>query len=284
MTSSTTNLTLPATAAIDLQTHTILSDGSWEPDALINYLKAEQFDLVAITDHDRPDTMSVLQQLALEKQFPLLAAAEMTALWHGKITDLLCYGFDSEPNALQQLAQDVWHRQQANTREVIENIRRKGIPLPEDPDTFSAVLEAPSARQPHELTALLSHHGVSAAANLVWSSGCRFMATPLPDVVAAAHESGAVCLIAHPGRADGFVTYDADLLDQVRREVPIDGLEVYYPRHTAAQTALYLAYAQRHQLLISSGSDSHGPDNLPIKYPAELSRTLLERVGINLVS
>ncbi len=33
-------------------------------------------------------------------------------------------------------------------------------------------------------------------------------------------------------------------------------------------------------LLISSGSDSHGPDHKPIKYRAELSRSLLERVGM----
>ena len=44
--------------------------------------------------------------------------------------------------------------------------------------------------------------------------------------------------------------------------------------------AMYLEYAHEHHLLTSSGSDSHGPDKKPIKYPAELSRNLLERVGI----
>jgi len=45
---------------------------------------------------------------------------------------------------------------------------------------------------------------------------------------------------------------------------------------------MYLKYAQKHDLLISSGSDSHGPDKKPIKYQAELSRSLLERVGIQI--
>jgi predicted metal-dependent phosphoesterase TrpH len=48
-------------------------------------------------------------------------------------------------------------------------------------------------------------------------------------VVEAAHHGGAVCLLAHPGREDGFMTYDVQLLDQFRQQVPIDGLEVYYP-------------------------------------------------------
>jgi hypothetical protein len=76
------------------------------------------------------------------------------------------------------------------------------------------------------------------------------------------------------------MTYDVQLLDQFRREVPIDGLEVYYPAHTPAQMAIYRAYAQRHRLLISAGSDSHSPDKPPIKYQVELCRDLLERVGI----
>ena len=91
-----------------------------------------------------------------------------------------------------------------------------------------------------------------------------------------------MCLIAHPGREDGFVTYDVQLLDKLRQEVPIDGLEVYYPVHTPAQTAMYRDYAQQHHLLTSSGSDSHGPAKPPVKYRAELSRDLLERVGIHM--
>jgi 3',5'-nucleoside bisphosphate phosphatase len=99
-------------------------------------------------------------------------------------------------------------------------------------------------------------------------------------IVEAAHQSGAVCILAHPGRRDGFVCYDHALLDELREEAAIDGIEVYYPLHTPEQTALYEAYARQHGLLISAGSDSHSPDQPPIKYRAELCRALLERVGV----
>jgi hypothetical protein len=45
---------------------------------------------------------------------------------------------------------------------------------------------------------------------------------------------------------------------------------------------MYREYAQRHRLLTSAGSDSHSPDKPPIKYRAELSRGLLEQVGIQI--
>jgi predicted metal-dependent phosphoesterase TrpH len=110
-----------------------------------------------------------------------------------------------------------------------------------------------------------------------------FALNDLAVVVEAAHQSGAVCLIAHPGHKDGFVTYDVRMLDILRQNIPIDGLEVYTPKHSPDQTSMYLEYAQQHHLLISSGSDSHRPDKPPIKYRAELSRSLLERLGILII-
>jgi hypothetical protein len=185
---------------------------------------------------------------------------------------------------LNDLAQDLLRRQQENTREVYENLQRQGYVF--SPDALSSLIAQPSSQQPHALVALLKAHGYGlgepSAGKIVMAAGCTFATNDPAAVVEAAHRSGAVCLLAHPGREDGFMTYDVQVLDQFRQQVPIDGLEVYYPLHTPAQTALYREYAQRHDLLTSAGSDSHGPDKPPIKYRAEVSRGLLERVGIQI--
>ena len=279
---STTDLVLAPDAAVDLQLHTTYSDGIWSPEQLIDYLVGEQFRLVAITDHDRVDTVAALQQLALEKHLPVLVAVEMSASWQGGMTDVLCFGFDANPNALRELAQNVLQRQQENTREVYENLLRKGYTFPQNLDALSTILEKPSAQQPKELATLLKNTDEQSAGKIVWEAGCTFAANDIAAIVEASHQSGAVCLLAHPGREDGFITYDVELLDKLRQEAPIDGLEVYYPAHTPKQTSMFLDYAQQHNLLISSGSDSHDSKKPPIKYPAELSRTLLERVGIQI--
>ena len=297
---STTNLVLTPDAAIDLHLHTTYSDGIWTPKQLLDHLVHEQFGLAAISDHDRADTVTALQQLALDKHQPVLVAAEMTTVWQDKttplrqdpmsglpeMTDLLCFGFDPDRNALNDLAQNLLHRQRENTREVYENLQRKGYTFSESPDELAALLEIPSPDQPHALAALVKKHGYGtgqpSAGRIILEAGCIFATNDLAAVVDAAHQSGAVCLIAHPGHKDGFVTYDVQMLDKLRQDIPIDGLEVHTPKHTPEQTAMYLEYAQQHHLLISSGSDSHRPDKPPIKYPAELSRALLERVGIQI--
>lgn len=262
--------------------HTTYSDGTWTPEQLIDYLVSEQFGLVAITDHDRVDIATRLQQLAIDKQLPLLAAVEMSTSWRGELTDVLCYGFDPEQNELQGLTQDIAYRQRENARMVCENLRKMGISFPQD--ELDALLAKPSAQQPHELVALLKKRGYGtgepSAGTLITDAGFFWATNDIAAVVDATHRSKAVCLIAHPGRGNGYTRYDVNLLDELRRQVPIDGFEAYYPAHTPEQIAMYLEYAGKHHLLVSSGSDSHGPEKQPIKYRAELSRHLLERIGV----
>ncbi len=282
---STTDLSLAADSAIDLHLHTTYSDGRWAPEPLLDYLLCEQFDLVAITDHDRIDTVAATQQMALNKHLPVLAGVEMTTTWKGGMTDLLCFGFDSNHSALNDLVQDLLRRQRENTREVYENLQRQGYIL--SPNVLPDLLAKPSSEQPHAFVALLKEHGYGlgepSAEKIVWEAGIRFATNEPSAVVESAHQSGGVCLLAHPGQEDGFTTYDVQLLDQFRQEAPIDGLEVYHPVHTPSQTEMYREYVQRYHLLTSAGSDSHRPEKPPIKYRAELCRGLLERVGIQIV-
>lgn len=281
---STAGLTLAPDAAIDLHLHTTWSDGHWELEPLLDHLVREKFALAAITDHDRTDKLAEIQQLALEKHLPVLVGVEMSATWHGEMTDLLCYGFEPGPSALDNLARDLMLRQQENTRKVIEKIGSQGYPLP--PEVLADVLETPSSRQSQALVDRLRDQGYDlgdpALQKMIMDAGLAIETSQPAEVVAAAHRSGAVCMLAHPGHKEGFVTYDEALLDEFRREAPIDGLEVYHPLHTPEMSAMYRDYARRNSLLISAGSDSHKPEKPPIKYQAELCRDLLERLGMKI--
>ena len=279
---STTGLSLIANAAIDLQLHTTYSDGGWTDDQLLDYLIAEGFSLAAITDHDRADTARGLQKLAADKQFPLLVAVEMSAMWKGELTDLLCYGFDPDDNRLDALAQDVTYRQHENTRQIFNYLISKGYAF--DLQELERMLAKPAAQQLPELLALAQKHiqDRKAIGRTLLDGGFAYMTHDPATIVEAAHQSGAVCILAHPGRRDGFVCYDHALLDELRCEAPVDGIEAYYPLHTPEQTAMYREYAQRQGLLISAGSDSHSLDKPPIKYRAELCRAFLERLGIQM--
>ena len=279
---STENLILSSDDFIDLQLHTENSDGKWTAETLIDYLIAEGFALAAITDHDRADIALDLQKIALEKQFPLLVALEISSMWKGQLVDFLCYGFNPEDNALLAITEDVVQRQYANTKHIVETLRNKGYPFTNE--EVDIALSKPSSQQVTELVAMVTNHekeGEPIGKTLL-EAGFAYETVSPSKIVRAAHESKAICLLAHPGRDDGFTCFDEALLDELRAEAPIDGIEAYYPKHSTEQTQIYLEYAQKHNLIVSSGSDSHSAEHPPIKYKAELSRQLLERLGISI--
>ena len=280
----TTHLTLAPGASIDLHMHTNYSDGRWPAQQLIDYLVAEGFDLVAVTDHDRVDMVDSIQQLAAQQYLPVLAGVEMSTEWQGKMGHVLCYGFDPEQNHLREITQMVVDRQLENTHQVYEELLRKGYQFPRQQEVLAD--NDGNLRRPADNGRLLREHGYApdwpTALRMIREAGFRTIMADMAMTVDAAHRSGAVCLIAHPGRREGgFTFYDLPLLDEVRAEVPLDGIEVYHPYHSPEIVQAYLEYVRKHNLLLSTGSDAHSlPGRMPIKYRAEISRDLLERVGI----
>jgi predicted metal-dependent phosphoesterase TrpH len=281
----TDNLTLSPDASIDLHMHTTFSDGRWPAEQLLDFLVNEGFDLVAVTDHDRVDTVAGIQELAAQKKLPVLAGVEMSTEWRGKMGHVLCYGFDPENNYLREITESVVRRQYENTQQVYEELQRKGYEFPRKDE----LLPDGEVRLPRDNIRLLTGHNYASD----WHSGLKIIQeagfisvhADMAEVVDAAHRSGAVSLIAHPGRQErGFTFYDPALLDEVRAEIPLDGIEVYHPYHSPQIIETYLDYVKKHNLLLSTGSDSHCiPNRMPKKHRAEISRNLLERVGIQVL-
>jgi len=73
------NKRIDADTAIDLHLHTTYSDGRWSAEQLLDHLTQKGFGLIAVTDHDRVDTVGSHQQLGDEKHLTVLAGVEISA-------------------------------------------------------------------------------------------------------------------------------------------------------------------------------------------------------------
>jgi 3',5'-nucleoside bisphosphate phosphatase len=275
-------LTLPPEAAIDLQMHTTFSDGRWTAAQLLDHVTGEEFALVAITDHDRLDTIEEVQRLAAARRVLVLPAVEMSASWEGQMCDILCFGVRPGASDLATIADSTRSRQAENIRAVYAALEAAGYRFPRAGEILAERGGEP--RVVDDLVDLMEAHGYTdGIGRALRDAGLEYITAAPGAIVEAAHASGALALIAHPGRGDGFARFDAAQLDRLRAAIPIDGLEARHPDHTPAQVEDFLDYARRHRLLVSAGSDSHGPPGvLPIKYPAESCRNLLARLGIDL--
>jgi hypothetical protein len=71
-------------------------------------------------------------------------------------------------------------------------------------------------------------------------------------------EAGGIPVLAHPGLLEYESDQQLDELIGLVKQMGIQGIEVYYPEHTADQTVLFKELAQRHDLLMTGGTDFHG--------------------------
>jgi predicted metal-dependent phosphoesterase TrpH len=274
-------ITLAPDDPIDLQLHTSNSDGTWTAEALIDHAVAMGFALIAVADHDRLDTVAAVQRYGAERGLPVIAASELSAIWQGEPLDLLCYGFDPHhPGPLGELAAATRRAQLTNYEEVYATLLRQGYRFAQ-PESASNANEGQFTRL-EDFTIPLTQQGYGEQLGAILrGAGFQWVTADPAQVLNAARRSGAICVIAHPGRGNGFFRFNVAELERFHAQFPVDGLEAHYPLHSAEQVALFCAYAERQNLVAGAGSDSHGPDGrLPIKYPASAARALLERLGV----
>jgi hypothetical protein len=101
------------------------------------------------------------------------------------------------------------------------------------------------------------------------------------EVIAVAHRCGAIAVLAHPGRSNGIYARPADDGDiAAMAALGLDGLEVFYPTHSAEQRATYRDQAWQHRLLVSGGSDSHHPHQPLAGWEDPALAPLLDRLRV----
>ena len=74
-------------------------------------------------------------------------------------------------------------------------------------------------------------------------------------VINKIRDFGGLSILAHPG------AYEKHSKIENIFSLDLDGIEVYHPDHSKKQTQYYLEYTQKHNLVVSGGSDFHGWDN-----------------------
>ncbi len=274
--------TLPADATIDLHMHTTASDGRWTPATLVGRVAALGLAALAVADHDALDSVAPVRALAAASGIAVVSGVEVTTRWDGRQWHLLVYGAPSERGPLRELVDRQRQAHIDRAEEAIARLRRGGHAVPS--------LEAAVGGRPplpiYVMDALirdgLADTMLAANRFVEHRLGVPFyIDVPLAEAIAAAHAAGGLAVLAHPGRDEGAGILRPGQLARLLDHAPLDGLEAHYPTHTAAQVAEYAALADRHGLLHSCGSDSHGPGRPrdPIPYPATLARPLLARLG-----
>jgi hypothetical protein len=265
--------------------HTRASDGGWTPETLIEHLARHNFKVVAVADHDTMAAVPEMIERGAAHGIQVIPAVEMTTRWRERQIHLLIYGLDSARPAARPFL-ELLARQQDALVEMSERILRLLDQHGRKIRSMDEVLDGRPQKPYMVYRAMIKDgHGTNlrTAHNIIKGMDePGLVDVPFAETVEKAQAAGALAVIAHPGRDDGWGFLRAHELNEVHADAPFDGVEAHYRSYAVNDTRLYRGWADEHELVVSAGSDSHSPNFPvnPIPYKAAWSSQLLRRLGI----
>jgi hypothetical protein len=272
---------------IDLQIHSdaLPHHSSWRPGTLIPALRIAGVAVFAITDHNTTAGVSAMRAAADQAGLGFVAGCEIDSAHGGKLWHTLMYGIDPDHPAVLALCASVDTRNTSDANQLISQLPQEGWQLP---DLATSLGRRPNVAD--VATALAQHNQLpgrvdgddeAAGMRFLLARNGSYNPPSVAEVIAVAHQAGGVAVLAHPGRSKGVYAIPADAADIASMvAIGLDGLEVFYPVHTPAQTQFFQQQAELHHLLISGGSDSHHPHQPLAQWDATPMLPLLRRVGL----
>lgn len=246
---------------IDLHLHTSASDGTSDPKELVEEIVEKGIGIFAVTDHDTTVNVEKTFAFAKEQGLGFISAAEISAVYDGKIFHILAYGCDIGNRQLKEVLQynqTVWANIDISR---IEWVSRKDRRV--NAQEFFSYSYEPSRGGWSSLNYLIDK-GIVGNMQEYFMTQTDFVMDEnfayLPDVIEAINASGGKAFLAHPAysKEKNERVMSADRLDKLVR-AGIVGIECYTIYNASKEEEkYYLTYAQEKGLLISGGSDYHG--------------------------
>jgi predicted metal-dependent phosphoesterase TrpH len=240
---------------LDLHNHTTYSDGTLSPTDLVKEAITAGIKALAITDHD---TLAGWDEAlsAAGDALEIVPGVELSTTENGRSLHVL--GFYPNRDALNPALQERLAVRRQRAAAMVERLAELGYPI-----TLPAMEGNRAPGRPH-LAAAMVAAGYASSMNEVfdrWLGDHGPAYVPYAEFSAAEgirllRDCGAVPVWAHPYLFRGG-TVETVLPKLV--EAGLMGLEVYHPSHSPSDVRRLEAFCQRYGLVMTGGSDYHGP-------------------------
>ncbi len=274
---------------MDMHLHTYYSDGTLSPAELVTRAANRGIKILAITDHDGLN--GIAEALDAGKRFgvKIIPGIELSAImsggelneapshYRGSIINMhiLGYDIDTENEELNKAVSDIRKKRDDRNKKLLialneigleisaeDLIQRKNQDYVGKPNFALALVKrgyVKTARDANQPGMFLKHPEVRKI---------RREKIHVREAISLIKNAGGYAVLAHPmkvkfpdtgnGHEDVFEQL-GQLSDQLQKW-GLDGMECYYSSHTKEQTDRLVTIAKNRGLLITSGSDFHGPD------------------------
>lgn len=246
---------------IDLHTHSTMSDGSMTPEEVVNHAKNNQLSVIAITDHD---SVEGVERAILEGKrigVEVVPGVEMSAQFKTE-THILGYDIDIYDKGFLFAMEEVRKARYERNLITAKNLVKLGFDVSYD----EACRFAPNGvlGRAH-FARLMAEKGyvksVKEAFDKYLSVGkagyCDYQRYTPEECIEIINNAGGKAFLAH---LHLLKLPDDELENYVIRlkNAGLSGIEGYYTEYDEEMHQKYLNLAQKHNLLVSGGTDFHG--------------------------
>lgn len=268
----------------DLHLHSIASDGSDPPAEVVRRVHAAGFAAMALADHDTMDGVAEARAEAERLGIELIPAVEYSTLDGDREIHMLGYGLDPDDPVLRSSLERLRSGRFDRARLMVERLNALGVEIAWE--RVQEIAGDENVGRPHVARAMLEAGYIKEikeafTKEYIGNGGRAYVErvkiTP-EEAIAQIRAAGGVAVLAHPGRfrKEDDTIDDETILRYV--EAGLQGIEVFYSRHTASMEAHYGAMADRLGLLKTGGSDDHGANGEPLLGRVKLPYVYVEKL------
>lgn len=259
---------------IDLQCHTLASDGKLSPAQLMRHAHQLGFSYIAKTDHDTLDLMKEFLAAGRKYKIKAIPGIEISARYKNKPIHILGLGIDSGHPAIKDYCRQAVDARRQRALNMAHKLEKQGWHILRSELDRKLIVRPHVAhsviRHPKNKKRLLKEFGqlpdFSTFITAYMVKGQRAFvkktfALKASEAIKVIQQAAGLSIIAHPGSTSQEFCYTEKYLAQAIH-LGFDGLEVYSSAHSKKQTAYLKNIAKKYKLLISGGSDYHGYDTM----------------------
>ena len=248
---------------IDLQSHSVVSDGELEPAEVARAAAAAGVTVMSLTDHDAISGVAEASAAASEAGIENVPAIEMSCV-HQYSDDLHVCGYWIDIEAMAPACERAQQARVARAEEIVANLNSFGFKLTIE-DAIAEAGDALSIGRPHIARAAGAGENLGPFFEEYLVPGAKaFVARRWPlaeEAVELIHNAGGSAVVAHPFWDVSAPDEVDDLIESLAASVGLEGVETFYPSHNAEQTRHCLELCRRLDLTATGSSDFHGPDH-----------------------
>ena len=257
---------------IDLHIHTNNGDGTESVAQILERAEGLGLEVIAITDHDCVEGYFQLEKMDISKLYSgqILVGCEFTTTFDGYLVEIFGYGFDYKKikSFLKRAYQNSVQKRDALLPLLCEKIKKFGLEFDfnnsENLKSYRCVYNE-LARHSGNLEKVpkglldnfnnffrLGYYNPQSEFYLDMSK-CY---PAFSEIVEEIHKAGGQAFLAHV--FEYRFTDTKKMLEKIKKEGKIDGIECYYSNFTENQIEFMLSFAKENNLLVSGGTDYHG--------------------------